>query len=173
MEFYEKMKKEKTNRHEGILPCLGSIYKSIVYNIKKNNIKLEIDTLRYLFFNIDSRESNYSNLRNLMTNYIMLYLVNGDQIEIYKEIKCLMFSYGSYRDIQIWELIDIYDRLKEEKLLDKEKFLKLYTIAYNAIERMDRAKDVWHILNELLEKYAKDFSAEEAMKIFFYTMEIS
>lgn len=173
MEFYEKMKKEKTNRHEGILPFLGSIYKSIVYNIKKNNIKLEIDTLRYLFFNIDSRESNYSNLRNLMTNYIMLYLVNGDQIEIYKEIKCLMFSYGSYRDIQIWELIDIYDRLKEEKLLDKEKFLKLYTIAYNAIERMDRAKDVWHILNELLEKYAKDFSAEEAMKIFFYTMEIS
>ena len=173
MEFYEKMKKEKLNRHGGILPFLGNIYKSIVYNIKKNNIKLEIDTLRYLFFDIDSRESNYSNLRNLMTNYIMLYLVNGDQIEIYKEIKCLMFSYGSYRDIQIWELIDIYDRLKEEKLLDREKFLKLYTIAYNAIERMDRAKDVWHILNELLEKYAKDFSAEEAMKIFFYTVEIS
>ena len=39
MEFYEKMKKEKTNRHEGILPFLGNIYKSIVYNIKKNNLK--------------------------------------------------------------------------------------------------------------------------------------
>lgn len=174
MQFYEKVKKEKEkNRHGGIIPFLGEIYKAIVYNIKKNNIKLEINTLKYLFLTIDYSESNYTNLRNLMTNYIMLYLIDGEQPRTYEEIKSLMFSYGSYRDIQVWELIDIYDRLNKEKLLNKDRFLKLYTIAYNAIERMDRAKDVWHILNELLEKYAKDFSAEEAMKLFFYTVEIT
>lgn len=174
MDFYERIKREKQkNRHKGIIPFLGNIYKAIIYSIKKNNIKLDVNTLKYLRLPIDYSESNYTNLRNLMTNYILLYLVNGEQIEIYNEIKCLMFSYGSYRDIQVWELIDIYDRLKKEKLLNKERFLQLYTIAYNAIVRMDKAKDVWHILNELLEKYAKDFSAEEAMRLFFYTTEIT
>ena len=174
MEFYERIKrKREKNRHDGIIPFLGSIYKAIMYSIKKNNIKLDVHTLKYLLLPIDYSESNYTNLRNLMTNYILLYLADGEQPEIYNEIKCLMFSYGSYRDIQVWELIDIYDRLKKEKLLNKERFLQLYTIAYNAIERMDRAKDVWHILNELLKKYAEDFSAEEAMKLFFYTTEIT
>lgn len=174
IDFYERIKREKEkNRHEGIVPFLGNIYKAIIYNIKKNNIKLNINTLKYLLLPIDYSESNYTNLRNLMTNYTLLYLTDGEQPEIYNEIKNLMFSYGSYRDIQVWELIDIYDRLKKEELLNKERFLQLYTIAYNAIERMDRAKDVWHILNELLEKYAKDFSAEEAMKLFFYTIEIT
>lgn len=174
IDFYERIKREKgKNRHEGIVPFLGNIYKAIIYSIKKNNIKLNINTLKYLLLPIDYSESNYTNLRNLMTNYTLLYLTNGEQPEIYNEIKNLMFSYGSYRDIQVWELIDIYDRLKKEKLLNKERFLQLYTIAYNAIERMDRTKDVWHILNELLEKYAKDFSAEEAIKLFFYTIEIT
>ncbi len=173
-EFYERIKREREKkRYEGIIPFLENIYKAIIYSIKKNNVKLDVSTLKYLLLPIDYSESNYTNLRNLMTNYTLLYLNNGEQTEIYNEIKCLMFSYGSYRDIQVWELIDIYDRLKKEKLLNKERFLQLYTIAYNAIERMDRAKDVWHILNELLEKYAEDFSAEEAMKLFFYTTEIT
>lgn len=174
MNFYKRIKEEKTGRrHEGIIPFLGGVYGSIIYNVKINNVRLNTTTVNLLKCEIDNEESNSTNLRNIMTNYIMSTLSGESEENELIKIKNLMFSYGSYRDIQIWELIDIFDRLLKEKEMNREKFLKLYTIAYNAVDRMDRAKDVWHIPNELLEKYADNISSEDALKIFFYTLNIT
>lgn len=169
--FINKIESEKhTKGSDGIVPFLRGIYNIILNNIKMNNIKLEEDIVNLLKLKIDNEDSNSSNLRYMMTNYIVSLLSGKDDEKEFKDIKQLMFSYGSYRDIQIWELLDIFDRLLNENEMNDDRILKLYTIAYNAVNRMDRAKDVWHIPNELLEKYADKVSADKAMKIFFNTI---
>ena len=171
IDFINKIESEKGSRgHEGIVPFLRGIYNTILNNVKRNNIKLEEDTVDLLKIRLDSGDSNASNLRYIMTNHIIASLAGYKNEDDFEYIKQLMFSYGSYRDIQIWELSDIFDRLLAEKEMNNQRILELYTVAYNAVKRMDRAKDVWHIPNELLEKYAEKVSADKAMKILFNTL---
>ena len=171
MDFIERIERENgKRRHDGIISLLRGIYNIILNNVKSNNIKLEKDIVDLLKIKLDIRDSNAYNLRYIMTNYIIALLSGNDNENDFEYIKQLMFSYGSYRDIQIWELSDIFDRLLYEKEMDSQRILKLYTVAYNAVKRMDRAKDVWHIPNELLEKYAEKVSSDQAMKILFNTL---
>ena len=170
IDFKNKIRSQKTSRkNEGIVSVLRSIYLSIINNVKNNNIKLANDVRNLLKYEYNPNESNSSNLRTEMTNYILDKINDIDDEKKIDFIKQLMFSYGSNRDIQIWELEDIYSRLKRNNKLTPEKFWNLYEIAFNAIERMDRAKDVWQVLNNLLEMYASDYSAIDAIKILFNT----
>ena len=161
------------NSHDGIVPLLGQIYSEIINSIKYNSIKLNLYTIEQIKLEIDPKDSNSTKLRNNMDNYL-LYLCAGIHNEnIFSDIINLMFSYGSYRDIQIWELENILDKLIETDKIDIDIFIDLMLISFNAINIMDRAKDVWQVPNELLKKYCDKVSPIEALSVFFSMYEMS
>lgn len=172
MLFKNRISIDSNNRYySGIKSLLGAIHNQIIENIKNNGISLNDETLNLLYISNKGQESNIAELDCNLINYI-LGLISNNQNEEYKNnIYNYMFSYGSYRDIQIWELEDILSRMISSQKINFDKFMKLITISYNAVERMDRAKDVWHIPNELLKTYSEKVSSIEAINIFFSYLE--
>lgn len=172
MEFKERISKEATkNYHDGIISLLSSIYKQIVENIKYNNTILNKKALDKILIKSNYQQSNISEFENNIINYTLSIISGEFNYIYYNNIISYMFSYGSYRDIQIWELEDILSRLIDSNKIDLNKFIQLVTISYNAIDRMDRAKDVWHIPNELIKTYSDKISPIEAINIFFSFLE--
>ena len=172
MKFKERISKEATKHyHDGIISLLASIYSQIIENVKYNNIILNKDTLNEILIRNNYQQSNITEFENNIINYT-LSIISGEFNDIYyNNIIKYMFSYGSYRDIQIWELEDILSRLIDSSKIDLNKFIQLVTIAYNAIDRMDRAKDVWHVPNELIKMYSDKISPIEAINVFFSFLE--
>ena len=172
MIFKNRISLESNNRyHDGIRSLLGTIYNQIIENIKNNGISLNEETLNLLYINNKGQESNISELDYNLTNYILSIISNNPNEEYKNNISNYLFSYGSYRDIQIWELEDILSRMISSEKVNLDKFMKLISIAYNAVERMDRAKDVWHVPNELLKTYSDNVSSIEAINVFFSYLE--
>ena len=172
MIFKNRMSLESNNRyHDGIRSLLGTIYNQIIENIKNNGVSLDEETLNLVYINNKGQESNISELEYNLTNYTLSVISNNPNDEYKNNIFKYLFSYGSYRDIQIWELEDILVRMINSEKITLDKFMNLISIAYNAVERMDRAKDVWHIPNELLKTYSDKVSPIEAINIFFSYLE--
>lgn len=172
MIFKNRISLESNNRyHDGIRSLLGTIYNQIIESIKNNNISLNEETLNLVYMNSKSQESNISELNYNLINYILSIISNNPNEEYKNNISNYMFSYGSYRDIQIWELEDVLSRMISSEKINLNKFMKLISIAYNAVERMDRAKDVWHVPNELLKTYSDKVSSIEAINVFFSYLE--
>ena len=172
MIFKNRISLESNNRyHDGIRSLLGTIYNQIIENIKNNGVSLNEETLNLVYINNKNQESNITELEYNLINYILGVISNNPNEEYKNNIYNYMFSYGSYRDIQIWELEDILSRMISSEKINLDKFMKLISISYNAVERMDRAKDVWHIPNELLKTYSERVSSIEAINVFFSYLE--
>lgn len=172
MLFKDRISLESKNRyHDGIKSLLGTIYSQIIESIKNNGVSLNEETLNLVYIDNKSQESNITELEYNLINYILGVISNNPNEEYKNNIYNYMFSYGSYRDIQIWELEDILSRMISSKKINLNKFMKLISIGYNAVERMDRAKDVWHIPNELLKTYSERVSSIEAINVFFSYLE--
>lgn len=172
MIFKNRISLESNNRyHDGIRSLLGTIYNQIIENIKNDGVSLNEETLNLVYINNKSQESNITELDYNLINYILGVISNNPNEEYKHNIYNYMFSYGSYRDIQIWELEDILSRMISSEKINLDKFMKLISISYNAVERMDRAKDVWHIPNELLKTYSERVSSIEAINVFFSYLE--
>lgn len=172
MKFRDKILNNSSKRHDdGITSTLSSIYFQIIYNIKFESVIIEHSALEDILIKHTYQQSNISEFEDNLNNYI-LYLISGEHSDFYfNNIIKYMFSYGSYMDIQIWELEDILSRLINSNKINLNKFIDLVVISYNAIDRMDRAKDVWHIPNELIKKYSDQVSSIDALNVFFSLLE--
>lgn len=172
MEFREKNLNDSSKHYDdGITSTLSSIYYQIIYNIKYESAIIEHTTLEEILITHTYQQSNISEFEDNLNNYI-LGLISGEHNAFYFDnIIKYMFSYGSYRDIQIWELEDILSRLIISNRINLTKFVDLVVISYNAVDRMDRAKDVWHIPNELIKKYSNQVSSIDALNVFFSLLE--
>lgn len=140
--------------YEGIRPYMQSIKNKLPDYIIRGGTKINENTLKLLEQYVGDGQSNSSNFLSLVKNFC-LYKLAGIDNSIYNEISKYMFSYGSYRDIQLWEFEDFTDRLILDNLINKEMVEKMVSISLRATSIMDKAKDVHHIPGSVLSKYGE------------------
>ncbi|MFR2584992.1 MAG: AAA family ATPase [Bacilli bacterium] len=158
--------------YNGIRPYLQSFKRYLIDYIigfpKDSNIELA----DLLYTEYSENESNASNLIYALKNYSLFASTNNNPELIYLDVLNYMFTYGSYRDVQLWELEDFVDRLLDENMITKEMMQKMLIISLSATNIMDKAKDVHHIPGSILEKYGKKYPLQaieiliENMKLF-------
>lgn len=158
--------------YNGIRPYLQSFKRDLIdYIISFPSTSIpELTELLYIEYS-DS-ESNASNLLSALKNYSLFASTNNKLEILYFDVLNFMFTYGSYRDVQLWELEDFVDRLLDENMITKEMMQKMLIVSLSATNIMDKAKDVHHIPGSILERYGKKYPLQglelliENLKLF-------
>lgn len=152
-----QIKKYSFRDYNGIRPYLQSFKRYLIDYIITSPSETTQELVELLYINYSENESNASNLISALKNYSLFASTNHKSELIYLDVLNYMFTYGSYRDVQLWELEDFVDRLLDENMITKEMMQKMLIISLSATNIMDKSKDVHHIPGSILEKFGNKF----------------